>query len=394
MKVQHLGYLIALGGTFCLPLTSLASGGHDHDGADLTVVVDDNGEIEVEYPFSVRPTVRLSATPLDGVFSSTSPGFIPGEGNGTTEFELPVGTTVEFELVRREGDVSFAGKLGATASLPGESVIIGTHSCAIDVDSICVGGSNAGFTCTGDGDCPGGTCTGDCEPDTSDLHQHGEFFLVTSDNYTFAEGAITFRLRDADDNLEHSDEYTLKLSNGPLPALDPGDLLEAKAANKCRRALAKEVRSFSSKQYGLIARCLDAIFAAEELGKSEKAAVKACDTPILAGRIDTLLTKAVAKLDKTCEKNTPGAFGPFSESNVRTHMGMAACRTQELVGAAYAESVAEMVEILSECDGNLCVAGPNKGMACSDAEDCEPEEIEEAIEEAFPCLRMTQASES
>lgn len=73
-----------------------------------------------------------------------------------------------------------------------------------------------------------------------------------------------------------------------------------------------EVRSFSSKQYGLIARCLDTTFAAEEWRKSEKVAVKACETPPLAGRIETLLSEAVAKLDKACERDTTGAFGLFA----------------------------------------------------------------------------------
>jgi len=435
------------------PVSAHASGGHGHGtGADLTVVVDGGGDLEIEYPFASRPTIRVTPDALPGLFSSTSPGFIPGEGDGVSEFELAVPTTLELELVRTDGDVSYFQN-GDLISLPGETALIGTHSCQIDVDSICENGDNDGTVCSDDLDCTGGgTCTGVCEPDASNLHQHGEFFLslMTPDHNTFAEGAITFRLNEVSANgYGSSEEYTLKLSNGPLPALEPADLDEAKAVHKCRQSVAKEVRSVGSKQYQLISKCLDAIFAAEELGKSEKSAVKACaidspecsggsndgnfcsaskdcpggicvgNTKSLVANINKLTEKVVAKLDKACDKSTPGSFGPFTESNIRTHIGMVGCRTQELVGATYAESVAEMTEILGECHDGLCVAGPNSGGACEEsrcdggandglacgddvdcpggdcdaADDCDAEEVEEAIEAAFPCLKMTQAQE-
>lgn len=447
--------LSALSAIFLYAAASHASGGHGHgDEADLTVVVDSGGDIEIEYPFATRPTIRVTPDALPGVFSSTSPGFIPGEGDSVDEFELAAPTTLELEIIHTEGPISYFQN-GDLISLPGETAIIGTHSCQIDVDDVCEGGTNDGFACTDDTDCTGGgTCTGECEPDTSNLHQHGEFFLslMTPDHNTFAEGSLTFRISETltANGYGSSEPVTLKVSNGPLPALEADDLDEAKQGNQCRRALAKEVRGFGAKQYQLITKCLDAIFAAEALGRSERAALKACDieapacaggandgnfcasnkdcpngtcegnTKSLVANIGKLVEKSVVKLDKACERNVPGSFGPFTESNVRTHLGMVSCRTQELAGAAYAESLAEMTEFLSECHDNVCVAGPNKGNACApqrcdgglndglaceedldcpgggecdEVDECDREEVEEAIEEAFPCLAMTQAAE-
>ena len=437
---------------------SLASEDHDHGAADITILVDSGGDLDMEYPSDARTTVRVAPSALPGLFSSTSPGFIPGEGDGVDEFELNAPTEIEVELVRTEGPVTYSQN-SVTLTNPGDTVVIGQHSCAIDVDSICEGGSNDGTVCTVDGDCTGGgTCTGTCEPDSSELHDHGEFFLnlMTSDHNSFGEGSVTIRLNEGagtSNGYGSSEELTLKVSNGYLPALelDPNDPDSAKNANKCRKSVAKEVRRVTSKQYQLIGKCLDAIYAAEELGKRASAAVRKCDVDIptcsggsndgnfcssrrdcpdglcsgntrsLAATLTKLVDKSVAKLDKACDKDNEGSYEPFSESGVRTHLGMASCRTQELAGATYNNSIDEMVEVLSACDEDdkLCVAGPNAGSSCEptrcedgandglacsedadcpggechEADDCDAEAVEEAVIAVFPCLEMSQIEE-
>lgn len=217
------------------------------------------------------------------------------------------------------------------------------------------------------------------------------------------------------------------MSNGYLPALepDPNDPDAAKSADKCRKAVAKELRSVVGRQHALLGKCLDAIYAAEELGKSGASAVKACDVELpvcsggsnagsfcsgdkgcpgglcdgktgsLAANLRKLTEKAVARLDKACDKAAAGSFAPFTESNVRTHLGMASCRTQELVGATYNNAIDEIVEVLGACNEStsVCVAGPNAGSTCADADDCDGEAVEEEVREALPCLAMSQIEE-
>lgn len=425
----------------------------------IVSTADGGGSLVLDYPADERPNIRVTPSGLPGIFSSTSPGFAPGEGDGIDEFELVVPTEVEVELVRSEGNVSFIYD-AVTLSSPGDTVVIGEHSCQIDVDSVCEGGSNPGTVCTGNpAACTGGgACTGTCEPDSSGLHRHGEFFinLNTGDDNTFGEGTVTLRLREgAGSSIGYGDseELTLTISNGFLPALeiDPNEPSAASAADKCRKAVAKETRSLVSKQHQLLARCLDAVFAAEELGKSEVNAAKACDpavptcsggsnagdacandagcpgglcvgnTKSLAALSLGLMEKSVAKLDKACDKDNVGSFGPFSASNIRTHLGMAVCRTQELIGAAYDNSIEEMVEAGSTCDDDskTCVAGPNTGAACEPtrcegggndgnacttvadcpsgaceaADDCDAEAVEDAVRDAFACIEMSQLEE-
>jgi hypothetical protein len=411
---------------------------HEHGAADLTLIADGPGAgatLEIEYPFEERDRVRV--TPVDplnfpGLFSSTSPGFIPGEGDGVSEFELAVPTEVEVELVGKRGDVTLTVAGNGTISNPGETVVVGTHSCQLDVDMVCENGTNDGTVCLNDGACTGGgTCTAICEPDTSALHTHGEFIidLMTPDSLTFGEGEITFQINEGSTGVGYlsSDPVTLKISNGPLPPLEPGDEAEAKTDNKCRKAAAKAVSAHFKKTYHLIGKCLDAVFAAEQLGKSESTAVKACDVDggndkSLVSKIAADFDKQIETLDKACDKDTGGSFGPFTASNVNTHLGMAACRSQEMAAATYNNSVDEIVEVLSHCDEDelVCVAGPNAGLGCqptrcddessnpglactddlqcpggtcAEADDCDAEAIEEEVVAALPCLKMSQVEE-
>jgi hypothetical protein len=446
----------------CLTATvSVAVAQHEHGAADLTIIADGPGAgatLEIEYPFDERNSIRV--TPIDpinfpGIFSSTTPGFIPGEGDGASEFELAVPTEIEVELVGKRGDVSFTVAGNGTIATPGETVLIGTHSCQLDVDMVCENGTNDGTVCLNDGACTGGgTCTAICEPDSSGLHNHGEFIidLMTPDSLTFGEGEITLQINEGSTGVGYlsSEPVTLKVSNGPLPGLEPANEDEAKTDNKCRKAVVTAVTSHIKKRYQLLGKCLDAIFAAEQLGKKEATAVARCDvdtptcsvagtfclkddqcpmgevcngnTKSLVAAIRKDFNKQIEKLDKACDKNTPGAFGPFTSSNIHTHLGMAGCRTEELAGATYNGSVDEMVEVLSACDGEskVCVAGLNAGLgcepmrcddassnpglacsedvqcpggSCAEADDCDAEAVEEEVIAAFPCLKMSQIEE-
>jgi hypothetical protein len=76
---------------------------------------------------------------------------------------------------------------------------------------------------------------------------------------------------------------------------------------------------------------------------------------------------------------------------INNHLGMAVCRTQELIAAAYPESHEHLAEHFSgACVANVCDGGVHAGDACVEDEDCS---AEEDVEDALPCLKMSQAAE-
>jgi len=140
----------------------------------------------------------------------------------------------------------------------------------------------------------------------------------------------------------------LTVSNGYLPPLASATEDDL----KCQKALAGAVRGFSAKTYQLVAKCVDAVLAHTMLGKSESAALKACnldegDDKSLVGAIAASRQKAFDKIDKKCGPLGTSSL-PYTASQVQTHLGMAECRATELAGAGYNHAPDMIGHVLEE----------------------------------------------
>ncbi len=329
---------------------------HDHSDLEIGSSASGGGDLIVEYPFSELPVVRVTDSGFPGLFTSTDPGFTPALDEAPDLFELSLGTEVDFEITDIDPGISL--QMGMTLlENVGDTATIGTHDFLGD-------------------------------PESSSLHQHPTFqLLLSAPGDTFAEGRFSFKLREGSSGVGYGDSeiHTLKLSNGYLPGLEGAATI---ADVNCRKAVALEVRKLTAEVYRRLGLCLDRITLAEELGKSEKAARKACevntahDSKGVAGRIETAVQKAIGRIEKKCGTLTSSSE-PYTQSAINTHLGMASCRAQELAGATYENARDEIAHILGECHDNVCVGGPEAGNACTTDEDCD---AEEAVEEALPCL--------
>ena len=358
----------ALGTTLAIPALA------QHEHQDLAIGADaiGGGNLLLDYPFDERPVIRVgdSGAPV-GLFTAGAPGFdAAGDEPDEGVFSLPAGTEIGLEVVA----------IDAVVSLKMDNGVDGPFFFPFDGDQYRIG-------LIGDGACNQGTmlCTAgdvgaacaedaDCHTLTPSIHNHPEYqLLLLGAPETFAEGRVTFRLQNTDASPIYGDSplYTLTVSNGHLPGLEIEEN-PAEAADRlaCQKALATAVRGLASAHYKLLGKCLDKALAAEHLGKSATAAATACDPDgnnpkSLAGRLAAATVKAEEKIAAACGPLS-AASEPYTLSQVRTHLGMAACRTAELIGAAYSESVEQIAAL----------AGVPEGEALA----------------ALPCLAMSQAS--
>ena len=383
---------LALGSTHAGPALA------QHEHQDLAIGSDamGGGNLLLDYPFGERPVIRVSdsGAPV-GLFTAGDPGFdAAGDEPDEGVFSLPAGTEIGLEVVAIDEVVSLKMDNGVDGPFffpfDGDQYRIGLIG-----DGVCNQGT---MLCTA-GDI-GAACTedADCHTLTPSIHNHPEYqLLLLSAPETFAEGRVTFRLQNTDVSPAYGDSplYTLTLSNGHLPGLEiEENPSEAGDRVACQKTLAKAVRGVTSSHYKLFSKCLDKALAAEHLGKSETAAVTACnpdggDPKSLAGRLAAATLKAEEKIAAACGPLS-AASEPYTLSQVRTHLDMAACRTADLIGAAYSESVEHIAELASgTCVALTCDGGLHAGDACTDDEECS---AEEDVLAAFPCLRMSQAA--
>ncbi len=428
-RINHFA-IAAMLSLLAMPCVVAAQHGHDDGHADMLVGGDSAGvgNLLVDYPFGERPVVRVSDSGApEGLFTAVDPGFDraedePGEG----VFELPSGTEISLEIVALDDSIQLTLDNGvdplAILANPGDDAVIGLISdgeCDLEaVEGVCDLGTNTctvgqvGASCDEDEECDQGQCTAgdigancsedsECSTLSPDIHNHPEFqLLLLAEPDEFAEGDVLFKVTNTDlAGYGESEIYKLTLSNGHLPHAefeDSADDKEKKARAKCLAAIGKEVRKVTADHYKRMTQCMDALVAAEELGGKEDKVDSRCSLDSSAkgvvGRLDDKLTKAIAKIEKKCGDPTLGASSePFTLRQINNHLGMATCRTQELVGGLYNGSLGMLEEHFSgECDSSFCDGGINDGMACSDDEDCS---AEEDIEEALPCLKMSQAGE-
>ena len=395
--MKHLTITVAAFGALAL-FAAPAFAQHEH--ADLLIGSDasGSGNLVIDYPFDERPLVRVtdSGAPV-GLFTAGDPGFAQVEADEPAEsvFTLPAGKEISLEVVA----------IDDIASLKMDNGVDGPFFFPFDGDTYRIGLIGNGVCNEGTMLCTAGDigapCTesADCTTLTPSIHNHPEYqLLLLSDPEQFAEARVTFKLTNTGGGATYgpSPLYTLTITNGPLPGLEiEENPSQGVARTKCQKGVAGAVRSLTGAQYKLLGKCLDAVLAAEHLGKSPDAAAKACspdglDAKSLAGRMAAAQTKAEAKIAASCGTLT-GASEPFTLQQVRTHLGMASCRTQELAGAAYSESFEHLEELFGgACVALTCDAGLHAGDACVEDEDCS---AAEDIATALPCLKMSQAAE-
>jgi hypothetical protein len=385
---------LALGPMYTAPVLA------QHEHSDLLIGSDamGGGDLLLDYPFDERPVVRVSdsGAPV-GLFTATDPGFNqveedePGEG----VFTIPAGKEISLQVVAIDEIVSLKMDNGVDGvffiPFDGDQYRIGVIG-----DGVCNQGT---MLCTA-GDV-GAPCTenADCHTLTPNIHNHPEYQLVLlGEPDKFAEGRVTFKLTNTGVGASYGDSplYSLTVSNGHLPGLEiEENPTEADARASCQKTVAKAVRTLTGSQYKLLSKCLDKAIAAEHLGKSESAASKACDVDggdpkSLVGRLGAARQKAEDKIADACGP-LDASSEPYTLSQVKTHLGMASCRTQELIAAAYSESIEHIAELASgTCPAGTCDGGVHEGDACTTDDDCDGEP--EALA-ALPCMKMSQAAE-
>lgn len=364
--MRRLAHLTVAAAVLGLGLCPAAVSAHGHEDLVVGSTASGSGNMKIEYPFDVRPVVGVSDNGVfPGLFEATAPGFMPATDEPPDIYGLTLGTTVSLEIT--DIDPNVAVKIDSTTlTSVGDIAVIATHDNAV--------------------------------PELSSLHKHPTFRLgLLADANTFGEGRFSFRLKGT--GYGDSPIYTLRLSNGYLPPLealeDPNATAnEKKKAVNCQRTVAKEERKFWAAKHALLSKCLDALLAAEGLGKPEDKALAACsldgnDPKSLVSRIAAARAKAYGKIAAKCGPLGTGST-PFTDSAVQTHLGMASCRAEELIGATYNNAVEHLGELLGgECGPSLtCVGGPNNGNPCADDHDCS---AESQVVAAFSCLKNAQS---
>jgi len=317
-----------------LAVPAAARAQHAHSDMELGATADGGGALTIEYNFGA--IVRTDFAGLVGPFalySSSNPGFTAVEDEPLEGlYELDAGTAVSLSVVTIDPGVQL--QLGATTmAAAGDSAVIGTHDVAGE------GGA---------------------------LHQHPTFRLILdAPEGEFGEGTVSFKLTGDPLNptsYADSETYSLEVSNGYLPE---NENPEALTGARCQKAVAKEVRTFIGKQYKWMSGCLDAVqdFKAKggDLESPSNTVLSKCSTDAVKG----VQAKIAADRAKALSKAAAKCGGTFESVAISTHLGMAQCRTQELIGGAYASALEDVAVVMFGDD-------------------------EEAAEAAFPCLKETQ----
>jgi hypothetical protein len=414
----------------CHPSALFAQHGHAHQDLAIGSDAAGGGSLLLDYPFGERPFVRTfdSGAP-EGLFTATDPGFDkaddePAEG----VHAVPAGQEISIEIMAIDEIVALSMNNGVDGPgfllAPGDTYRVGLISdgeCDLEAvpgtcdtnAGLCTAGQ-VGNPCGDDEECDQGQCTAgnvgaNCDEDSEcstlspDVHNHPEYqLLLLANPDEFAEGRVSFRVFDSDavaPSYGDSPVYSLTLTNGHLPAPefeDAADDQDKKRRAKCQRTVTKEVRKLAADHYKRLDKCMGRIVAAEELdGKEEKVDQDCSLDPAgkgVVGRLAEKRAKALAGIEKKCgEPVLDDASTPYTARMIHTHLGMAVCRTQELIAAAYPESHEHLVEHFSgACVVNVCDGGVHAGDACAEDEDCS---AEEDVEDALPCLKMSQAAE-
>lgn len=311
------------------PATALADSGHGDFAIGSSA--DGGGDLLAEYSFEVM--IRTDWSGVGGLYTSETPGFgvsedEPGEGI----YELDVGTKVNMTLLDIDEGLSvlLAGGAGLL-SMPGDTGQLGDPHDGV----------------------PG---------DDGALHSHPTFqLLLGTDPGEFGEGEVTFMLEDPDALYGSSEMYTLSITNGYLAPVEDA----TKDSANCQKQVGKQVATLISKNYKVFTKCLDAIQSAKVDGGDPTTDPKA--TKICADPDKGIVARVAENQQKAFDKVVDKCVGTFSAEGLSPHLGMASCRVEELIGAAYSSALEDIAEVVFADD-------------------------EEAAEEAFPCIGESQGS--
>ena len=313
-------YTCALLGTlaFIFGAPMIAGAQHGHGDMSVGSTADGGGQLFTEYDFErvLRTDFSAEVGPV-ALYGSTTPGIGAAEDEAPDIFELDVGTSVEMTLVDIADNLSIM--IGAsTLSASGDSANIGTH----------------------------GGVTGD----EGALHNHPTYqILLDAPKGEFGEGRFSFVFEDPNGLYGDSEIHTLHVTNGYLPPVEEPTNTTA----KCQQQVGKEVGKLMSGTYKTLAACLDKIqgWKADggdlEVDPVPASVAKVCADPAKGIVARTAASRAKA-LDKLADKCV-GTFGADAEGAtdaLSPHLGMAECRVEEMIGAAYASALEDIAVVV------------------------------------------------
>ena len=329
MKKQ-LNSILALTAVAALMAPVPAVAGEGHGDLAIGSSADGGGDLLAEFNFEVMIRTDWS---IAGLYTSETPGFGVSEDEPLEGiYELDVGTKVNMTLVDIDEGLSvlLAGGAG-TLSAPGDTGQLGAPHDGV----------------------PG---------DDGALHSHPTWqLLLGTEPGEFGEGEVTFVLEDPDALYGSSEMYTMNITNGYLAPVEEA----TKDSANCQKLVGKQVATLISKNYKTLTKCLDAIQSAKIGGgdpAADSKAAKICADPD-KGIVARLAENQQKAFDKVADK----CVGTFSAEGLSPHLGMAACRVEELIGAAYSSALEDIAVVVFGDD-------------------------EEMAEEAFPCIGESQGS--
>lgn len=317
----------------------------DHHGHnDLEIGSDAAGSGALVAEFNFESVVRTDYSNTVGViklYSSETPGWGGAEDEAPELYQLNAGTQVDLTIVAISEGLSL--QIGASSlTAPGDTGTLGTTDGTAGEDGA--------------------------------LHGHGNFQLTVDDDALtvggFHDGQISFVLEDPADAYSPSDVYTFTVTNGYLYMEESSD-----DGAKCQKTIGSATGRLIGQNYKALAKCLDSI----QEWKAEVGDIEDAATPAKVGRLCStdadrgLVAKTTSNFDKAVAKSVKKCIGQLGADEtaatnaIGPNIGLAWCRTQEMIGASYSSALEDLAHVLFDED-------------------------EEAAEEAFPCIRESQGS--
>ena len=286
-----------------------ASGG---SGGALAIGFDFSTVIGVSYDTTVGPT---------SIYSATEPGFdaldvdVPAE----SLYQLDPNTEVGIEITAIDaGKIAMKFDINSVVTVldsVGDTVVLGTKDQLPPLD----------------------------------IHHHPAWqLLLMLPAGEFGEGSVSFKMiYVSGPTYTESAIYTLHVSNGSLAPVEYDTVAYDTASLKCLKTSSKEVGKLQASSRKVLAKCLDAVqvvkartAAGLDATSASAAAESVCadaagvglDAKTMLGQLAAIRQKAFDKIQKAC-----GAAGSNEQSDeaISAHLGLAACRTQEVVTAEY-----------------------------------------------------------